>query len=401
MSPLRILVLTSSTGGGHDARASAFARWVKRLYGWSVDVRIESMLEDSSRIARFGVWFYNFIQKHMPWMHHPYYLLVELLGLINRNGVSLGRKYYRQVVENFQPHLVFSVHDCLNRGYFQDARAILGEANVRCATYCSEFSGGYGYSRNWVDPTVDLYLSRTQTAADYAVKIGLDRSRIKVRGHLMDPRVYEEQMTPESRIRYRVENLGLDPDKFTVFLATGGAGANNHLALLPVLHELADTHQAVVVCGRNHKAFLQVNEWRRRHPELKCHLEGYCNHMHLLIQASDTIVTRGGTTTCAKALHFGCPIILNAFGGIMPQERLTAKFFLQDDAAVKISEADDLRVILRQWRDHPESFEQLRQRFLGLRYEEDPTLVIRDLINLAREAATASVKNESRDATVL
>ncbi|RME69434.1 MAG: hypothetical protein D6781_08590 [Verrucomicrobia bacterium] len=217
----------------------------------------------------------------------------------------------------------------------------------------------------------------------------------------MDPRVYEEQMTPESRIRYRVENLGLDPDKFTVFLATGGAGANNHLALLPVLHELADTHQAVVVCGRNHKAFLQVNEWRRRHPELKCHLEGYCNHMHLLIQASDTIVTRGGTTTCAKALHFGCPIILNAFGGIMPQERLTAKFFLQDDAAVKISEADDLRVILRQWRDHPESFEQLRQRFLGLRYEEDPTLVIRDLINLAREAATASVKNESRDATVL
>ncbi|RME70481.1 MAG: glycosyltransferase, partial [Verrucomicrobia bacterium] len=126
------------------------------------------MLEDSSRIARFGVWFYNFIQKHMPWMHHPYYLVVELLGLINRNGVSLGRKYYRQVVENFQPHLVFSVHDCLNRGYFQDARAILGEANVRCATYCSEFSGGYGYSRNWVDPTVDLYLSRTQTAADYA-----------------------------------------------------------------------------------------------------------------------------------------------------------------------------------------------------------------------------------------
>ena len=54
MEPIRILVLTSSTGGGHDARASAFARWVKRLYGWSVDVRIESMLEDSSPVARFG-----------------------------------------------------------------------------------------------------------------------------------------------------------------------------------------------------------------------------------------------------------------------------------------------------------------------------------------------------------
>jgi len=27
-----------------------------------------------------------------------------------------------------RPHLVFSVHDCLNRGYFQLARAVLGEA---------------------------------------------------------------------------------------------------------------------------------------------------------------------------------------------------------------------------------------------------------------------------------
>src|SRR5690606_38181574 len=82
MSPLRILVLTSSTGGGHDARAHAFARWVKQLYGWSVDVRIESMLEDSSGIARFGVGFYNFIQKHAPWLHHPYYLLIEMLALV-------------------------------------------------------------------------------------------------------------------------------------------------------------------------------------------------------------------------------------------------------------------------------------------------------------------------------
>ncbi len=28
MSKLRILVLTSSTGGGHDARAEAFAEWL-------------------------------------------------------------------------------------------------------------------------------------------------------------------------------------------------------------------------------------------------------------------------------------------------------------------------------------------------------------------------------------
>lgn len=388
MTPLRILVLTSSTGGGHDARAAAFVRWIKRLYGWSIDVRVESMLEDSSAINRFGVSFYNFIQKHAPWFHHPYYLLIELLAFVNRRSVGLGRKYYRQVLENFQPHLVFSVHDCLNRGYFQDARTVLGAANVRCATYCSEFSGGYGYSQNWIEPTVDLYISRTRTAADYAIKLGLAPDRIVVRGHLMDPRVYEEVLHGGKRRSFRRENLGLDPDRFTVFLATGGVGANNHLALLPVLLEYADTLQVIIVCGRNHKAFVHVNEWRKAHPKLRCHLEGYCPAMHLLVQAADVIVTRGGTTTCAKALHFGTPIVLNGFGGVMPQERLTAKFFMQDKAAELISRPEDLARLLARWRADPESFAGMRARFLGLSYEDDPKLVVQELVALAQSAAS-------------
>lgn len=400
MVPLRILVLTSSTGGGHDARAHAFARWVRRLHGWSVDVRIESMLEDSSFVARFGVRFYNFIQRHAPFLHHPYYLLIELLAVINRRSVTLGRRYYRQVLENFQPHLVFSVHDCLNRGYFQDAREILGEANVRCATYCSEFSGGYGYSQNWIEPTVDLFLSRTRTAADYAVKLGLDPAKIRVRGHLMAPNIYHEVLQGSKRVRFRRANLGLDPARFTVLLATGGAGANNHLELLPVLAEFAATHQAIVVCGRSHKTFQRVNQWRKQHPDLLCHVEGYTEQMHLLVQASDVIVTRGGTTTCAKALHYGCPILLNGFGGVMPQERLTAKFFLQDQSAVMVSKADDLRRVLRRWRNDPASYEGIRSRLHGLRYDEDPALVIGDLIDLAREAAGGQELPDSPDPAI-
>lgn len=394
MTPLRILVLTSSTGGGHDARAAAFVRWIKQLYGWSIDVRVESMLEDSSALNRFGVNLYNFIQKHAPWLHHPYYLLIELLAFLNRRSVSLGRRYYRQVLENFQPHLVFSVHDCLNRGYFQEARHLLGAANVRCATYCSEFSGGYGYSQNWIEPSADLYISRTRTAADYAVKLGMPSDRIVVRGHLMDPRIYHEVLDADKRRKYRVENLGLAGDRFTVFLATGGVGANNHLRLLPVLLKFSDFLQVIVVCGRNHKSFVHVNEWRKAHPQLRCHLEGYCSTMHLLIQAADVVVTRGGTTTCAKALHYRTPILLNGFGGVMPQERLTAKFFLQDDASETISHPEDLERLLTRWRARPGTFVEMKDRFIGLRYDDDPKVVVRELVALAQEAARGSILSE-------
>jgi processive 1,2-diacylglycerol beta-glucosyltransferase len=387
MARVRILVLTSSTGAGHDQRAQAFAEWCFELYRHDVDVRIEQMLEKSSRLFSWGVSFYNWIQKRSPWMHKAFFLLVELLSILNRNSVRWGRRYYESILREYRPHLVFSVHDCLNRGYFQLARKILGADQVRCVTYCGEFSGGFGYSRNWIEPTADLYVARTATARDYAVKLGMPRERTRVRGYLMRPRQNLEALSGAARRTFRQQELELEPDLFTVFLATGGNGANNHLELLERLLPQAGRLQVVVVCGRNREAYNEVVHWRAEHPQLGCYVDGFSEEMHLLMQASDVIVTRGGTTTCAKALHFRCPIIFNALGGIMPQEELTVKFFRNGGGAELIHNADELTAILRRWMADRSSYEVLLRNFLKLRYEEDPTTVVDELVGLGAQVA--------------
>ena len=395
MSKLRILVLTSSTGGGHDARAEAFAEWCFQLYRHEVDVRIEQMLEQSSVVNRSGVRLYNRIQQAAPWVHIWLYTVVELLSYLNRRSVTFGARYYTEVLREYRPHLVFSVHDCLNRGYFQLARKILGADRVRCATYCGEFSGGWGYSRNWIEPSVDLYISRTPTARDYAVKKGIAPAKTRVRGSLMLPRASLEQVGPAERAAFREHKLGLHPDRFTVFLATGGNGANNHLALLPSLLKYADRVQAIVICGKSKPAYNELVHWRANHPEFTCYLEGYSEIVHLLIQASDAIVTRGGTTTCAKALHFQCPIIFNAFGGIMPQEELTWKFFHNAAACEKVESAAEFATLLDQWMADGSAYARLRERFLKLRYVEDPTVVIDELVALANEPVRTKLKRRT------
>lgn len=387
MSQVRILVLTSSTGGGHDARAQAFAEWAFRLYRHRVDVRIESLLENSSVVGRSGVDFYNWIQKKAPWLHHPYYALVEGLSILNRNSVSFGKGYYVRLLKDYQPHLIFSVHDCLNKGYFEVARRVLGDKNVRCATYCGEFSGGYGYSRNWVDKTVDLYFSRTPTARDYALKLGLSSEQTRVRGHLMRPRSHEEVFNGDLRARFLEERLGLRRDLFTVFLATGGNGANNHMELLPVIAEFQDRAQAIVVCGKNGKTYAEAIHWRASRPEFNCFIDGYSDEMHRLMQVSDAIVTRGGTTTCAKALHFRCPIVFNAFGGIMPQESLTVKYFERGHGCEIISSAAQLRTVLQSWFGPGDALATLRKNFEALRYDDDAETLIHELVGLAYAAA--------------
>src|SRR5476651_1067075 len=98
MSKIRILVLTSSTGGGHDARAEAFAEWCFQLYRHAVDVRIEQMLEQSSIVNRSGVKLYNRIQQAAPWLHTGFYSVIELLSYLNRSRVTFGSSYYTAVL---------------------------------------------------------------------------------------------------------------------------------------------------------------------------------------------------------------------------------------------------------------------------------------------------------------
>ena len=395
MSKLRILVLTSSTGGGHDARAEAFAEWCFQLYRHDIEVRIEQMLEKSSVVNRYGVRLYNRIQRSAPVIHKALYAMIEGLSVLNRRRVTFGQKYYLQVLKSFRPHLVFSVHDCLNRGYFKLARATLGPENVRCATYCGEFSGGVGDSRNWIEPTVDLYFSRTPTAQDFAIKSGIPPSRAKVRGSLMIPRAHLEVFNAEERRAFLSKTLGLNPDLFTVFLATGGNGAHNHFDLLPTLLRHAEHVQAIVICGRNKQVYNEVLQWRSTHPGFNCYIEGYSEIVHLLMQASNAIVTRGGTTTCAKALHFRCPIVFNAFGGIMPQEQLTWKFFHNGASSPKIESAEEFDEVMDHWIDNPAAYQVARDEFLQLRYEEDPTVIIDELVGLANEVADAKLRRRS------
>ncbi len=384
---LRILVLTSSTGGGHDARAQAFAQWCFVLYQHSVDVRIEQMLEKSSVVNRSGVRLYNWIQLRLPFLHNLFYAMVELLSFINRSSVTIGRGYYRTVLEDYRPHLVLSVHDCLNRGYFQFAREMLGADAVRCATYCGEFSGGWGYSRNWLEPSADMFISRTPTARDYAIKCGMPAKKTRVRGHLMRPQAMLEYLDEKMRSRYRRSDLRLKPDRFTVFLATGGNGANNHLALLPTLARHAERLQVIAICGRNIETYNALMHWRANHPKLPLFVDGYTDEMHLLVQASDVIVTRGGTTTCAKALHYGCPIIFNGFGGIMPQEQLTWKFFRNGARSQKVESAQDFSTLIDAWMADAAAYERYREDFVALQYPDDQTELVEDLIRLAQEVA--------------
>lgn len=370
-------------------RAYALSQWARHEFGDDIRLEVYHALESGSRLGDFGVRLYNQIQRHAPWLHNIYWFIAEAFGWFNARGWGIGIKVWRKKLESFKPHLVISMHDSLNRGYLAAARRVLGENRVRCIIYCGEWSGGFGFSRNWVDKAAHrIYVRRTEVIP-YVEQLGYPKGQVQVFCNLLRPRNFEPPMTASEVVRFRAVSLGLDPSRFTLFLATGALGADRHIAFLNALVPFADRLQVIVVSGRNKEAFDRISLWASEHPGFRICQEGFSRRMHLLMQASDCILTRGGANTMAEATFFKCPVLFHAHGGLMPQERCTLRFLQQNGIGEHIRSPRHLAKLMQQWLDQPESFATLRSRLEKVSSEDKPWIFVRDLAAIGDEVLHA------------
>jgi processive 1,2-diacylglycerol beta-glucosyltransferase len=372
----RLLVLTSATGAGHDTHALATAAWCARLYGTYVEVTIAHALEESHAFYRLGVNFYNLIQRRAPWFHHVYYNVIELLDALNPGTVGLGRTHYVQLLKATRPDAILSVHDCLNRGYFEVAGEVLGP-RVRCATYCPEFEGGYGFSRNWVNPRADFYFGRTAETVREAQRRGA--AHAVVGGHWAPPGFYDPAVKGAAQTR---RELGLDPDRFTLLLSTGGAGAQNHRRLLRALRPLQGRLQVVALCGRDDRERSELEAWCAREPALTVRCLGFSERMPDLLLAASVVVARAGATTAGEALLCGCPLIFNGLGGMMPQELPTWRYFRAREIGVAALGAGAVRDHVTRWLERPHELAALRERAQRIRDGTTPQPALELLLGM-------------------
>jgi processive 1,2-diacylglycerol beta-glucosyltransferase len=374
----RLLVLTSATGAGHDIHALATAAWCARVFGRfddGVQVTVAHALEDSHAFYRGAVGFYNLVQRHAPWFHHAYYNVIELLDALNHGGVGLGRAYFVQLLQKTRPNAILSVHDCLNRGYFELARQVL--PGVACATYCPEFEGGYGFSRNWVNPRGDFYFGRTDETAREARRRGA--VNVFTAGHWAPPSFYDAADSEAEKLR---AELQLDPARFTLLLSTGGSGAQNHRSLLRALGPLHARVQVVALCGRDEEARAKLEDWVARETPLAVRCLGFTDRMPALLRLASAVVARAGATTAGETLLCGCPVIFNGLGGMMPQELPTWRWFRARGIGVAAFGVGGVRDRVVRWLERPDELAALRERLARLRDATTPQASLEKLLQL-------------------
>lgn len=355
----KLLLLTSSTGGGHDLRANAFIAWAQRHEdGGPHEARLFRPLEASTALNRFGVHLYNTIQRRLPAAHHLYWSFLEVAGLHRHPWKISGAAPYIRELQTYQPDWVISVHAHLNHAYLALARQTLGHDKVRVGTYCGELSGGYGFSRHWVNPQADIFLAATDSCREAALRHGMAPDKAHQVGFMLRPASYESSADRASTL----QTLGLAHDRFTLLLATGAVGANNHLPLLQALDAARKPIQVIALCGRDTALLDTLTRWTPQTPGLSLKAIPYSDQMPQLLASVDALAARGGTGTTSEAILAGCPLIVNALGGIMPQEIITRKYLARHGIDLRLKRPAQLPALLQPWLDQPNTLQAARTR---------------------------------------
>jgi processive 1,2-diacylglycerol beta-glucosyltransferase len=380
---VKVLVLTASTGGGHDMRARAFQAWTRREADLQLEARLHRPLENCHGLYRFGVWLYNSIQRHAPRLHNIYFNYLEAAGMCRSAKRLLGAQRFRATLEETKPDVLLSVHGALNHGFFDCARDVLGRDNLRCVSWCDELQGGYGFSRHWVNPRADLFIGAVPETCEAAVRLGMPAERTRLGGFLVRPDFYGPPLTVETRRDLVRDQLGFDLDQFILLLCASSRGAHNHVRFLEALRQAGVPAQVIVLPGKTAEARQSVENWMRAHPEQPVRLEPHQSDVSLWMRCASAMVARPGTGTTHEAILSGCPLLLNCLGGVMPQERITVEYCRKHGLGEPIRRPQDLARWVKRWIEEPGELRAIRQRMRQVR----PAVLPREILNAVKGGA--------------
>lgn len=380
---MRWLILTSSTGTGHNMRAESLRQWAADVYGDRVEVRIHHVLEATHPVYHFGVGVYNFIQRTLPKLHHAYFNYLEIAGMHRHGERIFGREKFMDFIREWRPDRVISVHAHTNHGFFHLVHEALPGHPVKCVTYCGEMFGGYGFSRHWANPHVDAFIGATREICAAARAVGTPDERVFEGGFLLRAPFYVSKDEAAAQAASIAGELSLDPNVFTLLLSTGSVGANNHLAILKKLAATGRSLQIVALCSRNAALKHDIERFAQKHPQLTIRALAHTDRMLALKQLASLVVARPGTGATSELIQIGTPFVHNGIGGVMPQELITVQYCKHRRCAVLARKPDDVVRLTLQLMDNPDSAARLRERIERARPAGHPRDIVRIIHDLA------------------
>lgn len=208
----------------------------------------------------------------------------------------------------------------------------------------------------WIQQQMNGYFAAHEEVAWRMAERGIPADTIHVTGIPIMP-AFDQQY---DRATCAAE-FGLDPNRTTLLMMSGGMGVGGIGQLADRLLQLKGDFQIVALAGRNEKLLTDLKVLAMQHPGRLFPL-GFINVIERVMAASDLAITKPGGLTTSECLAVGLPMIV--VSPIPGQEERNADFLLENGAALKACDAGALAWRVQHLLDNPQRLAQLRQNAL-------------------------------------
>ncbi|CEH36076.1 MGDG synthase family glycosyltransferase [Romboutsia lituseburensis] len=378
----KVLIMSASTGGGHNRAARAIKEELERKTIDGIPVKceiVDSLKLVNTTMDKIISRGYEKSAIYTPKAYGRVYRFSET-SLVSKNEfkgnllTSVMAQKFKKLLKDSQPDLIIGTHPfpmialstLKKSSHTYKNSTNLGDtfikhnSSVNVPPMISVLTD-YTTHSTWIQNEINYYIVGHEYVKELLVFEGVDSNKVKTFG------IPVEKSFLSHRDKETVLNeLGLSSDKLTVLLMGGSFGAGNIKETLDELLDIDRDFQILVITGRNESLREKIEKKLASHSHDKniCVL-GYTNKMNDILASIDVLITKPGGLTTTEALLKDVPMIVPYY--IPGQEEENLDFLSNCGAALRTTKKYTLPVLLKVLIDDSTRLDMLKKNIKSIR----------------------------------
>ncbi len=335
---MKTLILTVSTGQGHNSTANA-VQTVFTANGCECK-KIDIGYEANKLLGFILDKGYLFSVNHLKKLYSKTYT-----GLMDREAGTedITTKTARRISKKLRSRILSYAPDIIVCTHVFAAMVIkpyILSKEVHAKTF--GIVTDYTIHPYWEEATaLDYIVIPSEELSGDCIKKGYKESQILALGVPLQQKFSAVLSKDAAR-----EQLGLLPELPVISVMSGSMCFGGLTNTIKALDKLERDFQLIAVCGSAEKELKKLQKENFRHNILKL---GFTDKMNIIMDASDCIITKPGGLSTSEALSRKLPMILTK--AIPGHEERNLSFFVNNGAALAVTDNETVDILLQRYFD--------------------------------------------------
>ena len=347
----KVLILTISTGQGHNQAASSVAESFKDK-GYEI-IKHDFLKNDSKLLNDIIVKGYEVMASRFPKTYGSFYKLTDskIINTLLNFPFIFSRKKVSKLIYETNPDVIVATHALSTRIISELKRK--NNLDIPYILIVTDFKAHYTYISNYVDS----YITGSEYTKKSLIERNISSNKIHPIGIPINKKFYTE-ITNASDLK--------DKTYFNLLLMSGSLGLNQISAVLKELVKNPNKLRITVVCGRNEKLKNMLMQYCNENvfSNKKLHILGFTKDISYLMDYCDVIISKPGGLTVTESIVKNIPLIIPF--AIPGQEKENTDFLISHGYSILVDDLNNLNNIVNNLINKPNELLNIQKKLKSL-----------------------------------